>query len=111
MFLLDNGILGFALIMPLTVSLLLIGFRLFLNKENPLYQSIGGACLAAMLALGVASMGSQTFYPRVGLVMMWALIGIMLRAWVMAQNSANEPHPGNSSHQSLDTALAQSTSN
>ena len=38
--------------------------------------AVGGATLAIVLALMIASMGSQTFYPREGAVGMWVIIGI-----------------------------------
>jgi hypothetical protein len=43
------------------------------------FVAAGGATLALVLALLVASIGSQTFYPREGAVGMWCVIGLMLR--------------------------------
>jgi hypothetical protein len=43
---------------------------------------LGILALALVLALLVAAMGSQTFYPREGSVGMWAAIGVMLRVSV-----------------------------
>jgi hypothetical protein len=37
---------------------------------------------ALVLALLIAGMGSQTFYPREGALGIWAAIGITLRVWV-----------------------------
>jgi hypothetical protein len=46
------------------------------------FVAAGGACLALILALLVASVGSQTFYPREGAVGLWCVIGLMLRVKV-----------------------------
>ena len=80
--LLDNGFVGFACVMPVYVLLVVLAGRLFLQNGNPWYNAIGGISLALVLALLIASIGSQTFYPREGSVGIWAAIGLMLRLWV-----------------------------
>ncbi len=45
-------------------------------------MAVGGMTTALVLALLVASIGSQTFYPREASVGMWCAIGLMMRAWV-----------------------------
>jgi O-antigen ligase len=77
--LLDNGIVGFFLVIPFYLVMLFLAVRLFLDRQSPLASAVGGMTLALVLALLVASMGSQTFYPREGAVGMWAAIGLMLR--------------------------------
>ena len=54
---------------------------LFLFKETDelITVTIGGVCLALILAFLIAGIGSQTFYPREGAVGMWCAIGLMLR--------------------------------
>ena len=79
--LLDNGWVGLGLVLPFYVLVLARGARL-LRQPEPLNAAIGGVCCALVLALLVASVGSQTFYPREGSVAMWAAIGLMLRASV-----------------------------
>jgi O-antigen ligase len=83
--LLDNGVLGFLLVMPFYVTLLWVSARLFCSASAPAYVAVGGACFALVLALLVAALGSQTFYPREGSVGMWAAIGLMLRLAVQQQ--------------------------
>jgi O-antigen ligase len=80
--LLDNGVFGFLLVIPLYIVVLVLSVRILLDRSDPLYATIGGTCCALVLALLIASMGSQTFYPREGAVGMWAAIGLMLRAHV-----------------------------
>lgn len=80
--LLDNGWVGFALVMPFYVTILLLGGRLLLDSRSPVFVAAGGAALALVLALLIAAIGSQTFYPREGAVGMWCIIGLMLRVWV-----------------------------
>ena len=52
------------------------------DSRSAVFVAAGGACLALILALLIASAGSQTFYPREGAVGMWCVIGLMLRAKV-----------------------------
>ncbi len=77
--LLDNGLVGFALVIPFYLVVLFHSVRLFLDRRSPLSSAVGGMATALVLALLVASMGSQTFYPREGAVGMWAAIGLVLR--------------------------------
>jgi O-antigen ligase len=84
--LLDNGLLGFLLVMPFYGVLLWGSARLFCSSSAPPYVAVGGVCFALVLALLVAAMGSQTFYPREGSVGMWAAIGLMLRLSVQRQH-------------------------
>jgi O-antigen ligase len=84
--LLDNGIIGFVLVMPFYLLILWYAYDLFLDRRAMVLEGIGGATLAFVLALMIASMGSQSFYPREGWVGMWCLIFLMLR--VRAQRDA-----------------------
>jgi len=77
--LLDNGVIGFLAIVPLFYIALKRSAGLFLDRTEPLYEAVGGAALALLLALLFASFGAQTLYPREGVVGMWAAIGVALR--------------------------------
>ena len=77
--LLDNGIVGFVLIMPFYLLITWYAYGLFKDRRSAVFEGIGGATLAFVLALLIASMGSQSFYPREGWVGMWCLIFLMLR--------------------------------
>jgi hypothetical protein len=76
--LLDNGIVGTAIILAMFVMFLFHAFRLFLEKRSKLCMAAGGIAAALILALLVAAMGSQSFYPVEGTVEMWSAIGLML---------------------------------
>jgi hypothetical protein len=52
------------------------------DSRSMVFVAAGGACLALILALLVASAGSQSFYPREGALGMWCAIGLMLRVKV-----------------------------
>src|SRR5207247_766312 len=52
------------------------------DRRLPHVAVAGGVAAALVLALLVASIGSQTFYPREGAVPMWCAIGLALRAAV-----------------------------
>jgi len=77
--LLDNGILGTLCILPFYMLVLKYSYSLLRDNRCPEFVAAGGCCLALVLALLVASMGSQTFYPREGAMGMWCAIGLMLR--------------------------------
>jgi O-antigen ligase len=80
--LLDSGLIGFLIIMTFWIVILWHAVRLCLDARLPAFVAIGGVTCSLVLALLVAGMGSQTFYPREGAVGMWAAIGLMMRVWV-----------------------------
>jgi hypothetical protein len=59
--------------------------RLFRDETNKYGVTIGGITLSLVLALLIAAIGSQTFYPREGAVGMWCAIGLALRVYVQKQ--------------------------
>ena len=80
--LLDNGIVGFFLVMPFYLAMLKYAVTLFRDSRSPIFVASGGVGCALILALLVAACGSQTFYPREGAVGMWCAIGLLLRTYV-----------------------------
>lgn len=91
--LLDTGVVGFALVMPLYGVLVFYSLKLFRDKTDALNSAAGALCVALFLALLIGSLGAQTLYPREGVAGMWAAAGLMLRRYVdlrQAQESAEE---------------------
>jgi O-antigen ligase len=86
--LLDNGILGFIPILLFYFLILKMAIVLFKNDKHDLNAAIGGIAIALLAALLIASMGSQSFYPREGSVGMWCAIGLALRVFVQQQKAA-----------------------
>lgn len=84
-FIFDTGLVGFVVVMALFGHFVLYSIRLLRDTKCKESIAIGGTCLALLLALAVASIGSQTFYPREGTVGMWCAIGLMMRMVVMKQ--------------------------
>ena len=80
--LLDNGLVGFVPVLFLFILLLWYSTLLFRDSRNQSFVTIGGITLALILAQMIASVGSQSFYPREGAVGMWCAIGLMLRVFV-----------------------------
>ena len=81
-FVLDNGVIGF---FPVCLFYLIItkwSYILFKDRDSEINEVAGGVCFSLLLALFVASIGSQTFYPREGAVGMWCAIGLMLRVYI-----------------------------
>ena len=91
--LLDSGVVGLVPILFFYIAVTVRALRLFVKPRDAIDSAIGGASCALVLALLVAGMGSQHFYPQVGGVGMWAAIGLMLRASVeraQARRAARE---------------------
>jgi hypothetical protein len=80
--LLDNGIIGFACVIPIYLMLLTRCVSLFRDREDLLVSATGGVALSLLLGLLIASVGAQTLYPREGVLGMWAALGVALRVWV-----------------------------
>jgi len=85
--LLDNGILGFLIVIPFFLFVLSRSFRLVLDRDDPVVCAIGCAAFSLILALMIGGFGGQTFYPREGAVGMWAAIGLMLRVYVQRKRA------------------------
>ncbi|MES2474691.1 MAG: O-antigen ligase family protein [Verrucomicrobiota bacterium] len=91
-YLLDNGYLGFLCGMPIYWLLFRRNIQLFRSQNDQIYEVVGGVGLALLMALLIAGVGAQTFYPREGTVPMWAALAVALRAWVArSQISTHEP--------------------
>jgi O-antigen ligase len=88
--LLDNGILGALFIFPFYWLIIQYSYSLIMDGRYQEFIAAGGCCLALVLALLVASFGSQTFYPREGAVGMWCAIGLMLRVYVQRSRLPRE---------------------
>jgi O-antigen ligase len=89
----DTGFIGSIIVVLLFFIMLWQSTRLFREHENGLVTAVGAAGTALVLALLVASMGSQTFYPREGAVGMWAALGLVLRVysdWNEARTNGDE---------------------
>jgi O-Antigen ligase len=86
--LLDNGLAGFVPVICFYIVVLWHAGRLLLSKDpTGMYAAAGGSAFVLVLALLIASLGSQTFYPREGAVGMWAAIGLMFRVSLMRQQA------------------------
>jgi O-antigen ligase len=75
----DNGILGFIPVILFYLLILTRGFQLFLENRSTVCTAAGGVACVLVLALMVAGMTSQSFYPIEGTVEMWCAMGLMLR--------------------------------
>jgi O-antigen ligase len=80
--LLDNGIVGFVIVVGTFALLLWRAMGLFLDGRSPVFVAAGGATAAVLMACLASSVGNHSFYPREGSVPMWCLVGLMLRVGV-----------------------------
>jgi len=79
---LDNGLIGFIVVFIFYSYIVRYSYSLFKDTRDSQFIAIGGICLSLVGALLIASIGSQTFYPREGAVGMWCAMGLMLRVFV-----------------------------
>lgn len=77
--LIDNGVIGAAIILPFYLLLLWSSLRLFLDRKSVVCGAAGGVASAFLLALMFAAFGSQSFYPTEGWVGLWCAVGLVLR--------------------------------
>lgn len=74
--LLDTGIIGAVPVLLFYALTMMRSAKLFRDR-SPIICAAGGICLLLTGAQLVASVGSQSFYPREGVVLMWCSIGLM----------------------------------
>ncbi|MEI6176296.1 MAG: O-antigen ligase family protein [Verrucomicrobiota bacterium] len=91
--LLDNGIVGFLLIIPFFLYVARHSVTYVLERDDPLVCAVGCTAFCLVLALMIGAFGGQTFYPREGAVGMWAAIGLMLRVHVNSLHAAETGAP------------------
>jgi O-antigen ligase len=89
--LLDNGVVGFVIVVPFYLLVVYYSLSLFRDSRSLVFVAVGGIAAALVVALLTAGMGSQSFYPREGSVGMWAAIGLMLRVWVQRRRAESMP--------------------
>lgn len=77
-FMLDNGLIGMAVLLPLLIYVLWHAQRLF-RETDPLRSAAGGLAFAMTLSYAIAAFGAETFYPREGTVGMWCFIALLTR--------------------------------
>jgi O-antigen ligase len=107
--LLDNGLMGFIVIIIFYAYIFKYSYSLFKDSRSPLFVGIGGICLSLVGALFIASFGSQTFYPREGAVGMWCAMGLMLRVYIeRAKWDSDQTATGTDRH--LDEFMSSSSS-
>ena len=89
MWIYDNGFIGFIPILIFYLLLIKYSLTLIKDKDNLLHIAIGGMTFSLVSALLIASIGSQSFYPREGSVAMWCAIGLMLRVYIQKMEKHN----------------------
>ncbi|MBU0719521.1 MAG: O-antigen ligase family protein, partial [Planctomycetes bacterium] len=77
--LVDAGILGFLPAMCLYGGIAVISIRLFRRARDPILVAVGGTSMACVVALMVASLGCQSFFPTQSTLGFWAAWALALR--------------------------------
>lgn len=82
---LDNGIIGLIPLLWFYYLMCRYSLSLFTDSRNRIYIAAGGMVIGLLFVQLIASLGSQSFYPREGVVGLWAGLGLMLRVYVERQ--------------------------
>jgi len=101
MWIFDNGLLGLLPVLTFYLLMLKYGFSLLRDKKELVHVAIGGMAFSLISALLIASIGSQSFYPREGSVGMWCAIGLMLRVYVEREKNKKLHSPGQNEIKSI----------
>jgi O-antigen ligase len=100
---LDNGVIGAIPVLFFYLIIIKYSISLLTDSRSRFFVAAGGATLSLVIALLVASVGSQTFYPREGAVGMWCMIGLMLRVYAQREAAEN----GNDDEETMTIFLRQ----
>jgi len=90
--LLDNGIIGFGIVIALFALVLWRAGKLF-RAADPWTSAVGGIGLSLVLAQLFAGIGSQHFYPGESTLGMWVAIFLVLRTSVELQKARRNGLP------------------
>lgn len=85
--LLDNGLVGFLVVISFFLCVIGYAALLFRARDAPWTSAVGGVALALVLGHLVGSIGAQSFYPCEGDCTMWCAIMLMLRVRVEGARS------------------------
>ncbi len=91
--LLDNGIVGFILVIPVFLYVVRWSLTYVMERNDPLICAVGCTAFCLVLALMIGAFGGQTFYPREGAVGMWAAISLMLRVHASSLHALDAGEP------------------
>ncbi len=78
----DAGVIGLAISLSLYLSAMGISMRLCLDRSDPLFRAVGGACLAATATLLIMSYSGQSLWFKENNQITWYFMALALRAWV-----------------------------
>jgi O-antigen ligase len=79
--LLEGGVIGLILVLPLHLGTAGIGLSLFRRRGNDFLTAVGGAAAACVTANMIAGLGSQSFLPKLSMVGLFCTAGLALRMW------------------------------
>ena len=83
--LLDTGIVGFIPVMALFGTIFYVAFTLARDQRDVVYQAVGCAALAAVIALGFMSVSGQSLFPKEASQVQWCTYGLAARVYLIRQ--------------------------
>ncbi len=83
----DNGIVLAVPVFLMFFLLLYWSLKMIKKTEPTAHQITGGVLASILIALLVASFGSQSFYPKEGAMALWCAVALMLKVKSMSTRS------------------------
>jgi len=102
-FLIDNGLIGAVPVFLFFFIVVKKSAALLRDTRMIEFTAIGGISMAFVAAQLVASIGSQSFYPRAGVVLMWCVIGLMFRASIVAEKMTSSQFRNSGPNRAVST--------
>ncbi|MBL3601208.1 MAG: O-antigen ligase family protein [gamma proteobacterium endosymbiont of Lamellibrachia anaximandri] len=101
---LDNGYIGLAVVLFFYLYAIKASLSIFRDKRSDYFTAVGGIAFSLIAAHLIASVGSQTFYPRESSVMMLSAMFLMLRLFAQ-RKKMNKQFPDTRTKQEVDERL------
>ncbi|RLJ16419.1 polymerase [bacterium endosymbiont of Escarpia laminata] len=101
---LDNGYIALAVVLFFYLYAIKASLSIFRDKRSDYFTAVGGIAFSLIAAHLIASVGSQSFYPRESAVMMLCAMFLMLRLSVQ-RKKMDKKFPDTRTTQEVDERL------
>ncbi|RDH88463.1 MAG: polymerase [endosymbiont of Escarpia spicata] len=101
---LDNGYIALAVVMLFYLSAIKASLSIFRDKRSDYFTAVGGIAFSLIAAQLIASVGSQSFYPRESAVTMLCAMFLMLRLFTQ-RKKMNKQFSDTRTKQEVDERL------
>ncbi|MBL3589887.1 MAG: O-antigen ligase family protein [gamma proteobacterium endosymbiont of Lamellibrachia anaximandri] len=101
---LDNGYIALAVVLFFYLYAIKASLSIFRDKRSDYFTAVGGIAFSLIAAQLIASVGSQSFYPRESAVTMLCAMFLMLRLFAQ-RKKMNKQFPDTRTKQEVDERL------